>query len=317
LENHLTFPATAARAKPFLKWAGGKTQLFPKINHLISQATRNWPNFTYVEPFVGGGAVLFQVLRTYSQVSSAIINDLNPDLIDVYRAVRDQVAELIEQLAILEEHYFGLPLPAQRRAYFLQIRENYNQNRHQISNAEKAAYFIFLNKTCFNGLYRVNSKGKFNVPFGRHAQPTLCDRATLLADSALLQKVTLLSGDYAQTLAYVTGGVHTRGVHTRNTLFYLDPPYRPISSTANFNTYAKEAFDDREQMRLRNYCDQFHAYGHRFILSNSDPKNLHPQDSFFDDLYRDYSIRRIPARRFINSNAQKRGPVNELLIANF
>ena len=287
-------------AKPFVKWAGGKTQL-------LSDIARNLPaNFgeremTYVEPFVGGGSVMFWMLQNFPNIKKAIINDINGKLINAYRTIKHNPKELINALHAIEEAY--LPKSHDdRTAYFMEQRRRFNDEN--LSDVEQAATFIFLNRTCFNGLYRENAKGKFNVPHGRYAHPTICDEATILADSEILQKVEIMCGDFAATEIYAGA----------DTLFYFDPPYKPLSDTSSFNAYVKEPFDDAEQIRLRDFCNIVAQSGSRFILSNSDVKGKNPADNFFEILYAAYNISRVFATRMVNANPDKRGKLNELMI---
>ena len=288
-------------AKPFLKWAGGKTQL-------ISEIEKNLPNLTidtYVEPFVGSGAVLFWVLGEFSQLEKAVVNDINEDLINTYKTIQSTPQELISILEILQEEYHSLDnLAEKKKEYYYQKRELFN-NRQQ-DKVTHSALFIFLNRTCFNGLYRVNRKNEFNVPMGSYKKPTICDKSNILAVSEALQKVELLCGDFEQTVNYTSA----------NTLFYIDPPYKPLSETSNFNSYARDEFNDDEQIRLKNFCDHLNTLGHNWILSNSDVKNKNSEDNFFDDLYANFKIKRVDAKRSINANSQKRGFLTELLITN-
>jgi len=288
-------------AKPFLKWAGGKTQL-------ISEIEKNLPNSTidtYVEPFVGSGAVLFWVLGEFSQLEKAVVNDINEDLINTYKTIQSTPKELISILEILQNEYHSLEnTDDEKKEYYYQKRELFN-NRKQ-SKTEHSALFIFLNRTCFNGLYRVNRKNEFNVPMGSYKKPTICDKSNILAVSEALQKVELLCGDFEQTVNYTSS----------NTFFYFDPPYKPLSETSSFNSYAKDEFNDEEQIRLKNFCDKLDSLGHSWILSNSDVKGKNKEDNFFDDLYSNFIIKRVDAKRSINANPQKRGFLTELLITN-
>lgn len=289
-------------AKPFVKWAGGKTQLLSDIESLLPTDFRN-RNITYVEPFVGGGSVLFWLLQHYPNIQHAVINDVNAKLINVYRVIKAKPKKLISALRVLENEY--LPTNhVERTAYFMEKRRRFNDD--ELTNVEQAAIFIFLNRTCFNGLYRENSKGKFNVPHGKYVHPKICDEQTIMADSDLLQRVDILCGDFDATKRYAS----------EDTLFYLDPPYKPLNSTSSFNTYVKEPFDDAEQVRLRNFCNEVSGRGSLFVLSNSDVKGYDPKDNFFDNLYAAYSIQRVFATRMINSNAEKRGKLTELMISN-
>jgi DNA adenine methylase len=296
--------SSRSNAKPFIKWVGGKGQLISSIGKSLPQEVYGYSDMTYVEPFVGGGAMLFWILENVKTVKKAVINDINPDLTNAYRTVKDNVYELIALLKNIKKEYQSLNSEDNRKEYFLKMRKRYNTK--SLENIENTALFIFLNRTCFNGLYRVNSKGLFNVPFGKHTNPTICDENTLLADSELLQKVEILTGDFEQTLNYAT----------ENSLFYFDPPYKPLSQTSSFNSYAKEDFNDAEQMRLKSFCDKLNEKGSLWILSNSDVKSNDPENDFFDDLYSRYQINRVFASRSVNANPEKRGKLTELLITN-
>ncbi|MCC8176564.1 MAG: DNA adenine methylase [Bacteroidales bacterium] len=291
----------SGQAKPFIKWAGGKSQLLSDIEKSLPVDFTNYT--TYVEPFVGGGAVIFWILQKYPHIQRAVINDINEKLINVYRTIKNQPEKLIVELQTLQDTY--LPLAYEGRTdMFMEKRNRFNTPC--IDGIEQAALFIFLNRTCFNGLYRENSKGNFNVPHGKYSKPTICDAETIIADSHVLQKVEILCGDFAQTAQFAS----------EQTLFYFDPPYKPLSETSSFNSYVKEVFDDNEQIRLRDFCSQLSANGSKFILSNSDVKGKNPEDNFFDDLYSDYSIRRVYATRMVNANPDKRGKLSELMISN-
>jgi DNA adenine methylase len=291
------------KAKPFIKWVGGKTQLIESIQKALPVNFAEIKNVTYIEPFVGGGAVLFLILQQYTNITKAVINDINPDLTTAYKTIKETPSELVKYLQIIQDEY--LPLNEEKRKeFYLNKRERFNTK--SLNRVENTALFIFLNRTCFNGLYRVNSKGLFNVPFGRYANPKICDKQTIFADSELLQKVEILTGDFEETLKYASN----------NSLFYLDPPYKPLSETSSFNSYAKEDFNDNEQIRLGNFCKKINALGHHFILSNSDVKGKNPHDNFFDELYEQFSIKRVFATRMVNANAEKRGKLTELLITN-
>lgn len=257
-----------------------------------------------MEPFVGGGAVLFWILQQFPNIKKAIINDINPHLITTYRVIKEQPDKLIELLWSFQCEYIPLN-ENERKIYYLNKRDIYNS--FSLSDVETAALFVFLNRTCFNGLYRVNSHGKFNVPHGRYTNPKICDEETILADSRILQKVEILCGDFAETIVYAAS----------NALFYFDPPYKPLSKTSSFNSYAKEDFGDSEQIRLRDFCHQVSAHKANFILSNSDVKSKDENDNFFDEIYHAYNIRRVMATRMVNANPDKRGKLSELLIRNY
>lgn len=290
-----------AKAKPFVKWAGGKSQLIDEIQRRLPFDIEQRNDLTYIEPFVGGGAVLFWILQRYPSIQQAVINDVNPKLICTYRVVKEWVDELIRELHNLQDRYLELN-EEQRKEFFLAMRKRFNNP--QATELEIASLFIFLNRTCFNGLYRVNSKGLFNVPFGRYANPTICNDETLRLDSELLQRVIILNGDYETTEQYITP----------NTFMYLDPPYRPLSETSSFTSYAEGDFNDGEQVRLKLFADRMVAQGCKVLLSNSDPKGKDPQDEFFDNLYLGYIIDRVYATRMVNANASKRGRLTELMM---
>lgn len=294
-----------AKGKPFIKWVGGKGQLIEQLEALLPADFDQRGGITYIEPFVGGGAMLFHMLQTHTNIKRAIINDINPNLITCYRIVRDQPRNLIRSLLAIQEDYYALADEDAKKAYYFRMRERFNAAPSD--PVENSTLFFFLNRTCFNGLYRVNKAGKFNVPCGRYVRPQICDAETILADSELLQGVELLAGDFEQTYKYVEG----------ETFYYFDPPYRPLSNTSNFNDYAKEAFNDVAQVRLKLFCDRLHAAGVSFMLSNSDSWGNGGEDRFFDELFADYDVRRVWASRSVNANGAKRGKLTELLVRNY
>jgi len=292
-------------AKPFLKWAGGKTQLINDIENLLPKSILK-SKFTYIEPFVGSGAVLFWMLSKFPKLEKAVINDINEDLINTYKTIASNPKELISILEILQNDYHSLNLKeAEKKEYYYKKRELYNSRKTEKST--QAALFIFLNRTCFNGLYRVNKSNGFNVPIGSYKNPTICDAENIIAVSKALQRVEILCGDYAKTIDFTSD----------NTLFYFDPPYKPLHNTSSFNSYAKDDFNDDEQIRLRNFCSKLDSLDHTWMLSNSDVKDKVSNNNFFDDIYAEFSIARVKARRSINANPQKRGELNELLITNY
>ncbi len=287
-------------AKPFVKWAGGKSQLIKDIEEKISYSTH-----TYIEPFVGGGALLFYLLNNYPNLKKIVINDINTDLIDTYKTIKNNIDELIFLLQKWQEEYHNLLEDTEaKKVYYYAKRTLFNK---RISDkTTQSALFIFLNKTCFNGLYRVNRKNGFNVPIGSYKKPLICDTENLNAVHLSLQKVEILNGDFEQTLSYAE----------KETLFYFDPPYKPLSETSSFTSYAKYEFNDNEQIRLANFCKKIDKLGYNWILSNSDVKGKNPNDNFFDDLFKDFQINRVLAKRSINANPNKRGQLTELLITN-
>ena len=291
--------------KPFIKWAGGKRQLLQDIIRNLPLGFEFSRNTTYIEPFVGGGAVLFCLLERFPNITRAIINDINGDLITTYTVIRDNPSALIDKLSKLQREYQSLNTNEEQRAYYLCKREAFNTKRR--NDIETASLVIFLNRTCFNGLYRVNSKGKFNVPSGRYSNPNICDTETIFADSRVLQCVEILHGDFEHSISNVSGDVFV----------YLDPPYKPLWETSSFNTYAKEGFNDADQIRLHRFCQKMDSAGFLWMLSNSDLKGKNEQDDFFDNLYADFHIQRVHATRMINANPNKRGQLTELLVTNY
>ncbi len=294
-----------AAAKPFVKWAGGKGQLLGQLEALLPKDFADRKSMTYVEPFVGGGAMLFHVLAKYRNVEHAVVNDLNGDLVTCYRTVKEEPEELISLLGDLQKQYRALTSEKDREELYFRKRDRYNSR--QAGTLETAALFVFLNRTCFNGLHRVNSKGFFNVPFGKNANPCICDEDRIRADSLLLRKVDVLCGDFEQVTSALSGPA----------FFYFDPPYRPLTQTSSFTAYSKEGFGDDQQARLARFCRQLDAAGHQWLLSNSDPHNADPGDDFFETLYAGFDVRRVSANRMINSNANKRGALAELAIRNY
>lgn len=293
------------QAKPFVKWAGGKTQLIAQLENLLPTHFHNLAEVTYIEPFIGGGgSFLYYMLQNHPNIKKAVINDINPKLTTCYTTVKDTPNKLITALQLIQDEYLSLNSEEERKAYFMQKRDEFNAPQPPVT---QSALFIFLNKTCFNGLYRVNSKGLFNVPFGRYKNPKICDTDTILADSRLLQKVEILTGEFEQTLNYANG----------NTFFYFDPPYRPLSATSSFNDYAKQPFNDEAQIRLKLFCDKVDKAGHAFMLSNSDCLAKDGTDNFFDELYSEYQIERVWAKRSVNATASKRGKLTEILVHNY
>ncbi len=273
-------------AAPVLKWAGGKRQLLKEITKHIPEDFS-----TYYEPFLGGGAVLFQL-----QPSRAVINDINEELMNVYMVIRDQVEELIEELKKHKER--------NNKEYYYKIREldRDAEKYRQLSNMQKAARTIYLNKTCYNGLFRVNSKGQFNVPYGRYKKPDIVNETTLRAVSDYLNKadITIMCGDFEEAVKEAEEG----------SFVYFDPPYDPISTTSNFTAYSAESFNREEQIRLKRLCDKLNEKGVKFLLSNS-------ATDFILDLYKDYHIEIVQANRSINSKGNRRGKIDEVLVKNY
>lgn len=300
-------PKNNLDAKPFLKWAGGKGQLLKEIS-VYYPFEKDKTITKYAEPFVGGGAVLFDVLNKFSP-DEVYISDINKDLIDTYIAIRDNVDGLIEELEAVEKAYLSFD-KVQRADGYRQKRDRFNALKHGYepdSPFEKAALLIFLNRTCFNGLYRVNKKGDFNVPVGSYKNPQICNKENLLAVSKKLKNVKIVCGDYKESADFIDD----------KTFVYFDPPYRPLTPTANFTSYTKELFDDQNQLELAHFVQKLDNRGARIVVSNSDPKNTNKDDDFFDRAYSKQNIRRVLATRMINRNSDARGKISELLISNF
>ena len=290
--------------KPFVKWVGGKGQLVEQLEKYIP-ANGEKVLTKYAEPLVGGGALLFIVLSKYN-FESIYISDINEELINAYNVIKNNVDALINKLLKMQLTFIPMDENG-RKYYYYTARDRFNALSISDETAiEKAALFIFLNKTCFNGLYRVNKKGQFNVPMGAYKSPTICDETNLRNVSEALQNVTIVCGDYTMSRDFID----------ENTFVYLDPPYRPISETAGFTAYNVDCFDDNEQIRLAKFIDEISSCGAKVMLSNSDPQNIDPTDTFFEDLYKSYTINKVEATRAINSKADKRGKIRELLICN-
>ena len=306
MKNFSLFEKDRIECKPFIKWVGGKGQLLLEINKLYPIELGKNIN-KYAEIFLGGGAVLFDILSKY-KLDEVYISDKNLELINTYKSIRDNVDILIKSLKEMEEQY--IPLNNEdRKIYYYEKREEYNSLKinSEVNNIEKAILFIFLNKTCFNGLYRVNKKGKFNVPMGAYKKPKICDEENLKNVSLTLRNVKIVYADYRESEKFIDD----------KTFVYIDPPYRPLNITSSFTSYTENDFNDKEQIELAEYINVLNKKGAKIVISNSDPKNNDIDDNFFDKLYKNYNINRVKATRMLNSNASLRGAINELLITNY
>ncbi|MEJ6459158.1 DpnII family type II restriction endonuclease [Fusobacterium polymorphum] len=292
--------------KPFIKWVGGKGQLLPEINKLYPIELGKTIN-KYAEIFIGGGAVLFDILSKY-KLDEVYISDKNLELINAYKSIRDNIDILIKSLKEMEEEYIPLD-DENRKIYYYEKRQKYNKLKINIeeNNIEKASLFIFLNKTCFNGLYRVNKKGEFNVPMGAYKNPKICDEENLKNVAMALKNVKIIYADYRESESFID----------EKTFVYIDPPYRPLNTSSSFTSYTENDFSDKEQIELAEYIDLLNKKKAKIVMSNSDPKNNNIDDNFFDELYKNYNINRVKATRMLNSNASLRGAINELLITNY
>jgi DNA adenine methylase len=289
-------------AAPVLKWAGGKRQLLPLLVQRYPTVLLQGEIDTYIEPFVGGGAVFFDLAQR-RMFRQAYLFDVNPAVVGVYTAIRDQVEDVIALLTTMGEMFLNCN-SLDRSAFFYKMRETYNTQPGD--TLTKAAQTLFLNKTCFNGLYRVNSKGQFNVPYGQYKQPGIVQPERLRAVSMALQGTVIQQGDFSHSVDCIKG----------KTFIYYDPPYRPLNKTSFFNQYDKTSFDDKEQSRLAAMFKELDKNGVLQMLSNADPTNTR-DDPFFDQLYAGYCIERITATRRINADAGKRGGLREILVRNY
>lgn len=288
--------------KPFIKWAGGKSQLLEEIRKTYPAEINR-----YCEPFVGGGAVLLDILANFHP-EEVLINDINAELVNTYKQIQNDVNSLIEMLAEMQDNFWGKS-DNERKATYLENRRRFNELKSTGGECrlEMVALFIFLNKTCFNGLYRVNSKGQFNVPVGSYKKPPICDAENLRYISSLLENVEIKCGDYKDCDGFID----------KKAFVYIDPPYRPLNATSNFTSYTNCEFGDKQQIALAKFVDDIAERGAKVVVSNSDPKNADINDNFFDDLYAKYIIDRVSAKRMINSKGNSRGAINELLICNY
>jgi len=295
-------------AKPFIKWAGGKGSLLQKLEALLPADFDDLKNVTYIEPFVGGGAMLFHMLHHHKCIKRAVINDINSDLIRCYQLIARTPEVLIDRLSVIENNYYSVEFPSRKELYYA-YRDQYNSEG--IHPDERAALFIFLNRTCYNGLYRVNASGKFNVPYGKSKKPLICNRELIMADHQLLSSVELIirqPGDYKSV---------RQNLSRNNVNFvYFDPPYRPLSETSSFKEYSNTPFEDRQQEELKLFCDNLSNQNCLIMQSNSDSKTENG-DSYFEALYEEYDIQRVLAARFINADPEKRMKLTEVVIRNY
>tara|TARA_B100001741_G_scaffold310784_1_gene310693 strand:- start:323 stop:1192 length:870 start_codon:yes stop_codon:yes gene_type:complete len=287
--------AKSNQIKPFLKWVGGKTKLLSEIEKNLPKELKK-RKFIYAEPFLGGGAVFFHLVQKLN-IEKAYLNDLNNKLIDTYKHVRDKAPELIQKLKKLETDYYG---SNDKKTFFLEQRESFNASKKSL---QKSALFIFLNKTGFNGMYRENTKGEYNIPFGQMKDPVICNKDLLENISKLLKdkEVIFSSKSFEEVLA-----------DDKKVFYYLDPPYRPISKTASFTDYTKSNFDDKTQLSLKEYCDKIDKLGCFFLQSNS-----YSDEGFFNNLYQNRKINNLEVTRTISADGKKRKKVNEILIKNY
>lgn len=297
-------------AKPIIKWVGGKTQLLNTINDNLPQNISHFN--TYMEPFIGGAAVLFYLVPKLHNIKNVFINDLNYKLTNLYTVVKNKHLKLINQLKTIQEEYRKSEDP---KMFYYNTRDSFNiydMNIEPDSDVLHAAEFIFLNKTCFNGLYRENSKGEFNVPWNKNVNVCICDEENIKAvhNFFIKYKVQISTGTYDE---FFKG----KRMYMKNAFVYMDPPYRPITKSSAFTSYTKSGFNDDSQKNLKVWFDVLTSDCAYCMLSNSDPKNYDVNDTFFDDLYSDYNIIRVNAKRSINSKGNGRGSITEILVKNY
>lgn len=300
-------------AKPFLKWAGGKTQLIPEIEKRLPENVKRSKSIErYIEPFVGGGAIFFYLINNY-KIKKSFLFDINNELILCYKVIQRNPEELKNNLLKMEKYYLSKSFEEKEEIYY-DTRILYNNQmydfdfeNYNIKWVERATQTIFLNKTCFNGLFRQNRKGEFNVPIGSYKNPTICQSDNIIAVNHALKNTEIIFGDFTKAEKHIT----------KESLVYYDPPYRPINGTSSFNDYSKEGFNDEDQIRLADFYTKMHKKGAYQILSNSDPKNTKLDDDFFDELYKEFKIDRVLANRMINCNGDLRGKIKEIVIKNF
>lgn len=301
------------KARPFVKWVGGKNQLLEQFENYYPNELRKGIIKNYVEPFLGGGALFFALSQRY-KIENAYLSDINKDLILTYQVIQQRPNDLLDFLEQYQKDYDQTE-QEKRNDLFLAVRKHFNLQRFEINYKKlsdnwisRAAQFIFLNKTCFNGLFRLNSKGEFNVPYGKYKTAMIFDEPNILAVSKVLQNADIQQANYSSCFDKVN----------ENTFVYFDPPYRPISQTASFTTYTGSEFKDKEQLQLAQFFQKLdREKGAKLMLSNSDPKNENPEDDFFEKAFSGYNIFRVSAGRAINCNGDKRGKINELLITNY
>lgn len=291
------------KLKPFIKWAGGKGKLLPQIRQMYPQGLGKTIT-KYAEPFVGGGAVLFDIISTY-RLEQIYISDINKNLINTYNTVKNNHKELIEILSYIETQYLSLNADMQKKFYYLK-RDEYN-NMYNTCNIQKAALLIFLNKTCFNGLYRVNKNNMFNVTAGKYKNPKIYSIENISAISEALKYIDIIAESYTNVYEFAD----------EKTFIYFDPPYRPLTNTSSFTAYTDNNFGDKEQISLAEFIEKIEKKGTYILLSNSDPHNIDNSDMFFDNLYCKKKINRIYAPRMINSKGNNRDYISELLISNY
>lgn len=291
--------------KPFLKWAGGKTKLLKGIEQRLPVGFNEWKDVTYVEPFVGGGAVLFHMLSKHQNIKHAIINDINQMLMKAYSFIQQNPDAIVDGFRSLVSEFNKLSCDSSREDFYYRTRKLYNSL--PIPDEQRILFFLFLNKTCFNGLYRENQDGNFNVPFGRY-QSISFDEKNIFEVHKALQSVLILCGDFDNVFSFIKEG---------NNFIYIDPPYRPVGKNMNmFTQYDRSGFKDNDQQRLKDLCNIFGQKGCKIMISNSD-SYIEDETSYFEQLYEGYLIDRIQVTRTINTYNAKELRPKEVIITNY
>jgi len=311
--NSVTETRKDIHAKPFLKWAGGKTQLLDELVKRLPQEIKNTRYIdSYIEPFVGGGAMFFY-LKTNFNVKKSFLFDINRELIVGYKVVQNNPKELTGLLKEIEKEYLSRTDEKQKE-YYYEIRKDYNKQMLDFDYTTykkewitRASHLIFLNKTCFNGLFRQNKKGGFNVPHGGYKNPSICCTENIIQVHEALKDTEIFCDDFTKSERYIK----------EKCFVYFDPPYLPLNQTSSFTSYSKEDFTRKDQIRLADFFKKMDKRGDYLMMSNSDPKNENPDDNFFDELYEKYTIDRVLANRMINCNGRGRGLISELIITNY
>jgi DNA adenine methylase len=301
------------QAKPFIKWVGGKGQLLEQLERYYPVELASGGVDNYVEPFLGGGAMFFSISQKY-KIKSACLSDLNKDLVLTYLVIQQKPECILDYLKQYQDEYDGT-VQDKRGGLFLEVRRHFNSQRFEINYKKmsdnwtpRAAQFIFLNKTCFNGLFRLNSKGEFNVPYGKYKTASICDENNIFAVSNALRNADIFHANYNDSYSKIND----------KTFVYFDPPYRPISQTSSFTTYTSAVFCDMQQMELASFFQKLdREKGAKLMLSNSDPTSINPDDDFFIKAYSGYNIFRVSANRAVNCKGNGRGKISELLITNY
>lgn len=296
------------KAKPFVKWAGGKGNLLKQLDLFLPADFADQRDVSYIEPFVGGGAMLFHMVQKHTNIKRVVINDINEELIHCYHLIKDNPQVLIKKLKELQDVYDDYDI-IDRKTFYYECRHRFNFEEN-LSADEKAAMFIFLNRTCFNGLYRVNSSGKFNVPYGRYKKPIICNEDLIISDHRLLNSIETIicpPGDYSNILEFLGNNYN---------FVYFDPPYRPLLNESNFKEYSNSPFGDTQQKELKNFCDELSRLNCHIMLSNSDSRNP-DGSSYFEGLYEEYYFSRIIAPRYINAFPDKRIKLTEVVLTNY